>query len=132
MIVRDKSDIDLETNTSGSGDADTSAPRNEKAKGKVDRGNRVQSQVNKNMLIVVVCFFVCNLPMTFTLVPGIKVSSTLQWYLYAIFTLRCLLNPLIYAWKHPVYRQVFGCMLSRDLRAIEQPSRWLRKRMTDR
>ena len=131
MIVTDRNnENDTETNTPVSENANGPGTRKENAKYEIGKRNRVESKITQNMLVVIICFFVCNVPLSVTFLPRVLLSPTATWYLYAIFSLHCCLNPLIYAWKHPVFRQVFRCMLSRDLRAVEQPSRWLRERIT--
>ena len=131
MTVRNRSSqIDIADNTSGLPNAEAPGVRNKRHKEDRGQRDRLESKITQNMISVVICFFVCCFPITLTYIPRIYFSPTVVLYFFVIFSLRCCLNPLIYAWKHPVFRQVFGCMLSRDLRSVEQPSRWLRERIS--
>ena len=134
MTVKDKQkEIDINmTNTSSSEPGER--PNTSYEKVKVEKGQRdhLETKITKNMLIVVICFFVCIVPIMLIYCTRITLSPTVELYLYVSFSIHCCLNPLIYAWKHPIFRQVFRCLLSRDLRAIDQPSRWLRERITPR
>ena len=130
MTIREaNNEIGAQTNTSDSQDAESESARNGRPNEVVGQRMSLETKITQNMLIIVICFSVCNIPAFLTYMPGLQLSPTVVWYFYVTFCLHYCLNPLIYAWKHPVFRQVFGCMLSRDLRAVEQPSRWLRERI---
>lgn len=100
---------------------------------KKDRPNRknTEAKITKNMLFVVLCFFVCMLPITVNLFAT-ELNPTMVAYFVVFLSVNCSLNPIIYAWKHPVFHQVFRCMLNRRLRDVEEPSRWLRDHLSKR
>eukprot|EP00057_Strongylocentrotus_purpuratus_P021687 XP_011676161.1 PREDICTED: alpha-1D adrenergic receptor-like [Strongylocentrotus purpuratus] len=97
------------------------------------RPNRknTEAKITKNMLFVVLCFFVCMLPITVNLFAT-ELNPTMVAYFVVFLSVNCSLNPIIYAWKHPVIHQVFRCMLNRRLRDVEEPSRWLRDHLSKR
>ncbi|XP_041466683.1 5-hydroxytryptamine receptor 1D-like [Lytechinus variegatus] len=89
------------------------------------RNLELESKITKNMVLVLVAFAVCFVPMSVTLL--FSDSALLGAYCFAIFNLSSCLNPLLFGWKHPVFRQVFRCMFRRKLEDIEEPATWLRK-----
>ena len=112
--------------------AEAPSTRNERPNEERAHRDRLETKITQNMLVVVICFFVCNVPITLTFFPGKWLSPTVTMYFYTLYSLHSCVSPLVYASRHPVFRQVFRCMLSRDLRAVEQPSRWLREWITSR
>ncbi|XP_071505987.1 alpha-1A adrenergic receptor-like [Diadema antillarum] len=97
---------------------------------KRDHKASTENKISKNMFFVIICFFICMLPITVTLFdPG--VDPTVVVYFFVVLSLNCCINPVIYAWKHPDFRQVFRCLATCHLRKIEEPSRWLRERLTN-
>lgn len=90
----------------------------------VQRQRDLESKITTNMLIIVVLFFICVSPSILTLIlPGDQQASAI---IIAIISMNSCLNPLVYAWKHPVFRQVFKCILGRKISNISEPSQWVR------
>ncbi|XP_041479015.1 alpha-1B adrenergic receptor-like [Lytechinus variegatus] len=92
--------------------------------------NSTEAKITKNMLFVVLCFFICMTPITIHLFAT-ELDATMVAYFVVILSVNCSLNPIIYAWKHPVFHQVFRCILSRRLQDVEEPSRWLRDHLSN-
>ena len=131
MTVRARNKIDATTSNFSSHGPEASTTNNDKLKDhEVGQRSRLELKISQNMLAVVVCFYVCITPIMLIYCIKISLTPALDLYFFVIFSIHCCLNPLIYACKHPVFRQVFGCMMSRDLRSVEQPSKWLRERIT--
>ncbi|XP_063965764.1 alpha-1A adrenergic receptor-like [Lytechinus pictus] len=92
--------------------------------GFAQRQKELESKITVNMLIVIVFFFLCVFPSILTLVlPGDQDASAL---IVAILSLNSCINPLVYAWKHPVFRHVFRCILGGKINLIKEPTQWAR------
>ncbi|XP_787178.2 alpha-1A adrenergic receptor-like [Strongylocentrotus purpuratus] len=92
--------------------------------GFAQRQRELETKITTNMLIVIVFFFLCVCPSILTLIlPGDQQASAI---IVAIIALNSCLNPLIYAWKHPVFRHVFKCIIGRKIREIKEPTQWAR------
>lgn len=90
-----------------------------------DRNLQLEAKITKNMVLVLCVFALCFIPLSLTLI--VSESALLGTYCFAIFNLSSCLNPILFGWKHPVFRQVFRCMFRRKLEDIEEPATWLRK-----
>ncbi|XP_054750208.2 melatonin receptor type 1B-A-like [Lytechinus pictus] len=85
---------------------------------------RRDSQINKNLFSVVCAFFLCVMPHTLcVLIPGHEIPSI---YTFILMSANCCINPLIYADKHPHFKQVFGCLLRCQYDKIPNPVSWVR------
>ncbi|XP_054750444.1 G-protein coupled receptor moody-like [Lytechinus pictus] len=113
--------IPVET-ISGQSHCTEASPRpNEKENSSVDE---TENRITINMIIIVVCFFSCMLPtLVIVLLPGTQSSGLFT--VFFLYSASCC-NPIIYAWKHPVFRKVFNCIFKRKWTEIEEPSPWLR------
>ncbi|XP_071502695.1 alpha-1D adrenergic receptor-like [Diadema antillarum] len=91
-----------------------------KPAGFAKRQRDIESKITVNMLVIIVLFFLCVSPSIFTLVlPGDQEQSAI---IIAIITLNSGLNPLVYAWKHPIFRHAFKCILRLRWSEINEPS----------
>ncbi|XP_063965839.1 somatostatin receptor type 4-like [Lytechinus pictus] len=88
----------------------------------------LDQQITRNLFTVVLCYFVCLAPATVTFFTSIH--PTLFVIFFLIMSVNYCLNPIIYAWRHPVFRKVFRCMLTRRFEDIEDPSHWVRNMLT--
>ncbi|XP_071495976.1 melatonin receptor type 1A-like [Diadema antillarum] len=86
--------------------------------------DETENRITMNMIMIVVCFFICISPtLAMVLVPGTQSAG--MYTVLSLYSASCC-NPIIYAWKHPVFRKVFKCIFSRRFSDIEDQSAWLR------
>ena len=86
----------------------------------------LEAQITKNMILAVCVFVFCFSPLGLYLMFSHEHGPLLK-YLALFAASSGSLNPLLFGWKHPVFRQVFGCMLRRSLAEIEEPTPCLRE-----
>ncbi|XP_030855926.1 G-protein coupled receptor moody-like [Strongylocentrotus purpuratus] len=112
----------IPVDTTGNRLGETATPRPyEKEDSPVDE---TENRITMNMIIIVVCFFLCILPtLVIVLLPGTQNAGLFT--VVFLYSASCC-NPIIYAWKHPVFRKVFKCIFKRRWAEIEEPSPWLR------
>lgn len=95
--------------------------------------NDFQSKITMNMLVVVMAFLVCLSPTINILcivnsVTAFSTGCTLtEAYVMIILSANCAINPIIYGWRHPLFRKVFVCIIRGRLSEIERPATWLRR-----
>ncbi|XP_041457299.1 melatonin receptor type 1B-like [Lytechinus variegatus] len=93
---------------------------------------QIELVITRNLLYVICGFFCCVIPYTglFLALPflegtwlrlGLHISS----YAAVLLVLDSCLNPVIYAWKHPHFKVVFGCMVRCRWQDIPEPSKYL-------
>ncbi|XP_071490295.1 G-protein coupled receptor moody-like [Diadema antillarum] len=81
-------------------------------------------QINMNLFFVVCAFFLCVIPHSLcVLIPGHEIPSI---YTFILMSVNCCINPLIYAQKHPHFKQVFRALLKCKYNDIPHPSSWIR------
>ncbi|XP_041455504.1 rhodopsin, GQ-coupled-like [Lytechinus variegatus] len=83
-----------------------------------------QIKITKNLALVVLVVFICNLP--FALNLSVKKFGVYSVYLALLAILPFCLNPMIYAARHPQFQVVFKCMLFCRFRDVPHPSEWLK------
>ncbi|XP_038063608.1 5-hydroxytryptamine receptor-like [Patiria miniata] len=78
--------------------------------------NKLNIQVTKNLFVVVCAFVLCVLPYTLTLL----LPNSRQVFPFAatILMMNSCINPIIYAIKHPQFKTVFRCIVTRRFRDI--------------
>ena len=86
--------------------------------------NVKQINITKNMACVVVVFFICTMP--FSIYFFTKTRSIEGAFLMLVVAAPICLNPLIYAAKHPVFKEVFKGMFCCSAHKIPAPSRCLK------
>ncbi|XP_072165269.1 melatonin receptor type 1B-A-like [Diadema setosum] len=108
-------------------DTGNSAQSENAQQGKQQRGKPVNAReikVTQNLAIVICTFFLCIMPYgVCTLIPGSYVPFICLSHLLLF---NSIINPFIYAMKHPVFSQVFRCIFTCSLRSIPEPTRELR------
>ncbi|XP_071814051.1 protein trapped in endoderm-1-like [Apostichopus japonicus] len=77
----------------------------------------VQIQVTKNMFIIFIALVVCFTPHT---VCSILQECAIEEYTRTIAAANSIINPIIYGFKHPVFREVFTALIKRQ--DVPQPS----------
>ncbi|XP_071814050.1 alpha-1A adrenergic receptor-like [Apostichopus japonicus] len=77
----------------------------------------VQIQVTKNMFIIFIALVVCFTPHT---VCSILQECAIEEYTRTIAVANSIINPIIYGFKHPVFREVFTSLIKR--KDVPQPS----------
>ncbi|XP_041480461.1 alpha-1A adrenergic receptor-like [Lytechinus variegatus] len=88
------------------------------------RQRELESKITTNMLIIIVLFFLCVTPSIVILfVPDDHEVSPMT---VAIIAFNSCVNPIVYAWKHPVFRHVFKCIVTRNISGIKEPTKWAR------
>ena len=80
----------------------------------------MQINITKNMACVVVVFFICTMPYSIYLFT--KTRSIEGAFLILLVVLPVCLNPVIYAAKHPVFKEIFKCMLCCKCKKIPEPT----------
>ncbi|XP_038063249.1 alpha-1A adrenergic receptor-like [Patiria miniata] len=87
--------------------------------------NRRQVQITKNLFMVVCAFVACLAPFAIALVIPPS-DPVIPWTgMFIIFN--SMVNPLIYGFKHPHFKEVFRRMLRCQCHMISEPSGILRK-----
>nr|XP_054754408.1 melanopsin-like [Lytechinus pictus] len=79
--------------------------------------------ITKNLFYIVCFFFFCIIPYGFVL--ALTNLGVFPWYAGVMFVANSAVNPFIYASKHPVFKEVFRCMLTFRLSAIPEPLPWV-------
>ncbi|XP_071490273.1 octopamine receptor beta-2R-like [Diadema antillarum] len=83
------------------------------------------SQINVNLFLVVCAFFLCVMPHSLcVLIPGHEIPSI---YTFILMSVNCCINPLIYAQKHPHFKQIFRSLVRCQYDRIPNPSSWIRQ-----
>ena len=77
-------------------------------------------RITQNMACVIVVFFICTVTYSFYLFTD--AYSIVGAFLLVLLTFPVCLNPLIYAAKHPVFKEVFKSMFSCKINTIPEPT----------
>ncbi|XP_793828.1 melatonin receptor type 1B-B-like [Strongylocentrotus purpuratus] len=83
-------------------------------------------EITKNLFVVVCAYFICILPHTICL-------FTEKCYLYyfkhtaVIYAINSCINPYIYCFKQPIFKQVSLCVVRCRWSEIPKPSAWLQR-----
>ncbi|XP_038053821.1 melatonin receptor type 1A-like [Patiria miniata] len=85
--------------------------------------SRQQIQITKNLLMIVVVYFVCITPYSVMLFMG----SGYTLYGGTIFLCNTWINPIVYATKHPQLKVVLRMMIRCRCSKIPEPSRLVRR-----
>ena len=87
--------------------------------------SRQDIEVTKNLLIVIIAFFVSFMPYAIIILfPG---SDSYHWYAAILVYANLCMNPVIYARRHPHFKVVLGAMVKCQYRNIPEPSGFLRR-----
>ncbi|XP_038045009.1 probable G-protein coupled receptor No18 [Patiria miniata] len=115
-----------ENNTSGARELEPSSPvgRSQNLSVAKKRLSRRQVEITKNLFYVVCAFTVCILPYGIALL--IPPSDPIIPWTAALFLVNSCINPIIYATKHPYFKQVFKLMLTCHCGKIPEQSDFLR------
>ena len=113
--------ISNETSTTGIDTCTTSAESRKKLP---SSPSLRQIRITQNMACVVLVFFVCTLPYSFYLFT--RTRSIEGAFLILLVVLPVCLNPIIYAAKHPVFKDVFKYMLCCKCKKIPEPTKCLK------
>ncbi len=97
---------------------------------RTERINKMEMDITKNLFLVVCIFFLFFTPYFVALfIPG---SDYFLLYGGIIVLANSTINPVIYARRHPHFKVIFSCMITRKYGDIPEPSdflkRFLRKR----
>ncbi|XP_022079721.1 melatonin receptor type 1B-A-like [Acanthaster planci] len=86
----------------------------------VERINRQQLEITKNLFTAVCAFFICITPYCVALF----IPNNDRFLLFGglLFFCNSIANPIIYAAKHPQFKRVMRCLLRCQYLQIEQPS----------
>ncbi|XP_072177303.1 adenosine receptor A3-like [Diadema setosum] len=82
----------------------------------IKRMGRREVRVTKNLFIVFMAFVVCTLPTTIAFIIPDVLSIGL--YTTAVLYLNNCLNPILYAYKHPVFKSRFLALIKRFLVSV--------------
>ncbi|XP_063965233.1 adenosine receptor A2a-like [Lytechinus pictus] len=88
------------------------------------RQRELESKITTNMLIIIVLFFLCGTPSIVILF--VSEDYEVSPMTLAIIAFNSCVNPIVYAWKHSVFRHVFKCIVTRNISGIKEPTRWAR------
>ena len=92
--------------------------------------NRLDVSITKNLLCVVCAFYICVFPYTITLILVLAkflLTNTVYTISTVVLNANSIVNPFIYAAKHPVFRPIFYQMITGRWSQIQQPSRILKR-----
>ncbi|XP_071803835.1 melatonin receptor type 1A-like [Asterias amurensis] len=93
--------------------------------GRLDRLNRQQLEITKNLFMAVCAFFICITPYSVALfIPN---NDRFLLFGGVVFLCNSCVNPIIYAAKHPQFKKVLRLMLRCKYSEIEEPSDALKK-----
>ncbi|XP_072028335.1 probable G-protein coupled receptor No18 [Amphiura filiformis] len=84
------------------------------------RENYKDLQVTKNLLLVVVVFFVCFLPYSFLII--FPRSDSFHLYAILLALMNSCVNPVIYARRHPHFKIVLSAMIKCQYQNIPEPT----------
>ena len=119
--------ISRETSTTSFGSGPSSSTSRKKSNRKSLGAPSVrQINITKNMACVVVVFFICTMP--FSVYLFTKTRSIEGAFLMLVVAAPICLNPLVYAAKHPVFKEVFKYMLCCRFKKIPEPIECLNSR----
>ena len=103
------------------------------AKSMVKRSSskRLDISITKNLLCVVCAFYLCVVPYTLALVlakfsPSRAVYHSIVTVFTVVLNINSVVNPIIYAARHPVFKPIFYQMVTCRLHQIREPSRFLK------
>ncbi|XP_071818621.1 melatonin receptor type 1A-like [Apostichopus japonicus] len=108
------------------GNVEDAATRPRKRKGAISqsialRFSPIEVQITKNLFLVFLAYVLCLTPLAVcTMIP----CHVDQNYLRTLVLFNSVINPLIYGFKHPLFRQVFVSILR--CRRIPEPSSFLK------
>ncbi|KAJ8024392.1 Rhodopsin, GQ-coupled [Holothuria leucospilota] len=106
--------------------------RSERDGGTISAVSLCQTQVNitKNLFFILLVFIICFGPLVIIEALQIHNDTAVAYSLTAAMVNSCV-NPAIYGVKHPHFRQVLYCILSRRWSEIPEPAyRWMRSGLT--
>lgn len=86
--------------------------------------SRRQVEITKNLFYVVCAFFICLTPYSVCLVYD--ASDPAVPYTGAFVLFNSCINPIIYATKHPYFKQVFKCILQCKFQDVPEPASFVR------
>ena len=90
---------------------------------------RLDVAITKNLLCVVCAFYICVFPYTITLILVLAkflLTNTVYTISTVVLNASSIVNPFIYAAKHPIFRPIFYQMITGRWSQIQQPSRILK------
>ena len=79
-----------------------------------------ENTITKNMFLVFIAFVICFVPTAATLF--FDESAPVVPYATALLLINACINPIIYGFKHPVFNQVFKCLITCRWRQIPEQS----------
>ncbi|XP_071497134.1 nociceptin receptor-like [Diadema antillarum] len=97
---------------------------------------RLDIDITKNLLIVICGFYACVLPYTAIVVIAKSSANPSAFNAVVVFFivvlhLNSVINPIIYAARHPIFKPVFGCMITGRYSQIPEPSGILKSLVKD-
>ncbi|XP_792661.1 dopamine D2-like receptor [Strongylocentrotus purpuratus] len=76
---------------------------------KINAINKMEVEITKNLSVVVGVLMICTLPQSINLmIPGV---DALMIYSSMIILANSVVNPIIYGFKHPIFKEVFKSLL---------------------
>ncbi|XP_072171061.1 allatostatin-A receptor-like [Diadema setosum] len=83
-------------------------------------------EITKNLFIVVCWFFICILPNTFCVLTE---KCYLKYFKFTavVYSINSCINPFIYCFKQPLFRQISLCVFRCRWSQIPKPSPWLQR-----
>ena len=76
---------------------------------KINAINKMEVKITKNLFVVVGVLVICTLPQSINLmIPG---NNALMIYTSLIRVANSVVNPIIYGFKHPIFKEVFKSIL---------------------
>ncbi|XP_071501266.1 melatonin receptor type 1B-B-like [Diadema antillarum] len=83
-------------------------------------------EITKNLFFVVCGYFICVLPNSLCVMTE---SCYLKYFKFTavVYSINSCINPFIYCFKQPLFRQISLCVFRRRWSEIPKPSPWLRR-----
>ena len=76
---------------------------------KINAINKMEVEITKNLFVVVGVLLICSLPQSINImIPG---DNALMIYSSMIMFANSVVNPIIYGFKHPIFKEVFMSLL---------------------
>ncbi|XP_072018747.1 G-protein coupled receptor moody-like [Amphiura filiformis] len=106
-------------------DVDATIVKKKTPSNRTQRINKMEMDITKNLFLVVCAFLLFLSPYFIALfIPG---SDYFLLYGGIIVLANSMINPVIYARRHPHFKVVFGCMIQRRYGDIPEPSDFLKR-----
>eukprot|EP00057_Strongylocentrotus_purpuratus_P007963 XP_011662437.1 PREDICTED: adenosine receptor A3-like [Strongylocentrotus purpuratus] len=100
---------DIRTGATLNNQSQASSTSRESRPPKINAINKMEVEITKNLFVVVGVLVICTLPQSINLmIPGVDATMI---YSSMIILANSVVNPIIYGFKHPIFKEVFKSLL---------------------